>query len=570
MATVTGSDAVYLKALDVIGAQLAKLTLDLWGENGRETFQFARCAPAVAKLVAEFHAQHGRAPAMIFNDGFPPSYATQLKASPDAARGTVVYPLDCSTPEQVNIQTIPAFAVRVYANPGSVTYTGQANAGQGSTVDESRTAPYAGPYNSRAPSSWMPQDPYAPPIPQGAIVGGAYQTWAVLLVAMSHPEFLQCSDEGLILTPDGVAMIERSMSAWAVRAVSSNFFLGADTRRLFGDGPALYGIPYSIIDTMRVQWARVQKSGGFATFAMQLASWALSFAGFYAGAAALSGVLGGAFTLGNLSGTLSMASRFGVDTTKLNFALKLGDLTTGNILAKLPASSTGGAAMPDVSLSDIGAGNVDPSQVDFSNLMPDASNADFGAPIDIPQDWWTAGLDPTDPTLADPTNIPADLAYMNDQGIVYDGTVIATADEVSSVSQQVATDPAAAQQATQQVAQRIQDAASSAGVSISMADVMKNATAIVGLAAQWQTIQQKRANGTLGIGSNVLTTSNGSKVITNPDGSRTVIYPNGQVSTLPKGYNSPGVPGSLIAGVSNTTLALGAAGVLAIVMLARR
>lgn len=586
MALVSGSQAVYLKALDMLGAQLQQLTLDLYGPHGRESVNLAAAAPNLAAKIQDFYTQNGRAPDLIFNDGKPPYYLAQLQSRPDFQRGTVIQYLThvdqqgySGDPAQIYVNMIPVFAVRVGAH-GSFDTQQSVSYSEGDVQQITLTHNLDGAYNSRTASSWGASNANDPPIPISLVQFGAYQTWAIALLAIDHPELLYASDQGFVLTPDGVIAIEKSLPHWALTLEPLIFggVQSADVDAFYGNGPVLYGVPYSIVSTLQSQFQARQKAGSsILNSVVQLMGIAVSLAGFAAGGAALSGLVGGAFTLSNFSGALTMASKFGVNTGDLQIATKLIGLTTGNISFSVPSSSTGGAMPPDVSFSDIGAGAVDPSQIDFSNLMPsdtiDAASWDAG--VQIPSDWLSAGLDPTDPTMIDPSATLTDTPVMNDSGVELSGDQILSANETAQLDDAIYSGSVTQSQAVQDVASRIQSAAQSAGKMVDMSTILKDAQSIVGMAIQWTNAQNAK-RGIVAPGSSVLTGPNGSKIITNPNGTKTILYPNGQVATLPATYRSPGVSGggfsTLVQGLTSNpvALAIGGAVVVALLMRGRR
>lgn len=216
---------------------------------------------------------------------------------------------------------------------------------------------------------------------------------------------------------------------------------------------------------------------------------------------------------------------------------------------------TGGSA---VSLEDIGVtpetfdpgsfdpGYVDPGSVDYGSYDP---FADIGFAVD-------------DPVLTSPENAAADVMIVDDTGMIsLDGDPMFTPEEVNAYAA-VAGQPGADANALEAAKQRISEKASSSGISLSLADITKFAGDALKLATSFATLQAQKRNGTLAT-AGVLTPS-GSRVITNPNGTRTITYPDGRTLTTASAYQGSG---SLLPGISNTTLAIGAGSLIALVLI---
>lgn len=347
--------------LDVISAkvtealsQVAPISL-YSGVAGRPTsFDFVAAAPTISSKIYDFWAANKRTPALLFNDGMPPSWKDSLYRDPAALNGLITFVT--GTEYRIEVQgdlgpvqvasTVGAaiFNCKLLASPGATwTYFDDA-------LNREVTISLSGAYNSRVlgPGRVIPLDKFSV---------GAFQTWGLLMLAAQFPYTVFPSDDGFLITTDGVAILERTCAYWTQKIFAENLpgagdesYISSILKSTIGDGPHLSGIPYPIYEMLKQKY---KDSGTWTKMAMKAAEIAIGLAGFAFGMSALAGLAGGAFTIPNLSSAVSMAGRFGVDTGNLGPALKVVGALTGDMnIADTFTNSAAGA-------SDMSFGFVD-------------------------------------------------------------------------------------------------------------------------------------------------------------------------------------------------------------------
>lgn len=596
------NDAALVAIRAKLAESLSKVEIDLFGLRGIERFNFVAAVDNVASIVYDFWRRNGRAPAVLFNDGLPPTWKSALDSRAVYGINNLISPVTWTETQAVTwggesaygqtetvLNSRPAFNCKMWTHDGAtVTYDVMRRDNQNAEILERVTEPLTGPYNSRFVYPTQSGPVYVN-IPRSQFSGGVFQTWGVLLVALDHPEFVYATDEGLFLTMDGVAMIERSASYWLTRAIAGPVAGAADDAILYsvlGNGPVLRGLPNSLVEAMRRMEAAAKKESNPI---MQLASFALLAVGFYFGASGVSGLLGGQFTIPNLSQTVNLASKFGVDTGELGPGLKLlGTLTGGgNLLDTIsqPVNTAASAApiMDDWS-SAFGPGDwgPDPSSFivtdaylgdPFGSVPYEQFNTDFFGSIDVaPSEFSNADFyasldfDPFTGALGEGQAAFSDV--MGDWGPApeaYDaGIMLAEQDDmlshymsggVSAVQyaqsvgaspavnaaaqiamRQAGASPANVQASPQQAASAAQVAQQRAATSQNPADasIWSTAAQALNLYAQYQTIQAQQGRSPYGTMPTLPAGSPYSSggIVRQPDGSISVRRADGTVTTI--------------------------------------
>lgn len=365
-----------------LAESLAKVELDLFTREGARRFNYAAVTDNLTEIIYRFYTANGRAPSLIFNDGLPAAWKPALESRAVYGINNLISPVTWTSEQAVSgrgeaaygqtetlLHSRMAFNCKMWARDGASVRYDLLRPGVNGDVYESVTESLQGPYNSRFVFP-TPAGPVYVNIPRDQFSGGVFQTWGLLLVVAEHPEFVYATDEGCFLTMQGVAMIERSASYYATRFIRGEQAGAADDAVLYsvlGDGPVMLGIPLQLAEMLRQMEIAAKKESNPVR---QLASFALSAAGLFFGASGLSGLIGGQFTIPNLSASVNLASKFGIDTGQLGPSLKvIGALTGGDFSFTTAASSanTGSAIMDDWAAYTGVAGDwgPDPSTLDY-------------------------------------------------------------------------------------------------------------------------------------------------------------------------------------------------------------
>lgn len=600
--------AVLQKIRETLAPKLASVTLEIYGANGREPFNFQQGLEPLSQCLMAFWRQHGRMPEIIFNDGLPQAWLPALSQAPDLLEGLVsqlIWNEEFQMGGESNYgqvyestTSIFTFNCKMWAQ-GSVTFNKLRRSGELEFV-ETIVEPIQGPQNSRFVFKDREGENHYTNTPRSNYTGGAFQTWGVLLVLLDRPDFVYATDEGLFLTMDGVAMVERSLHYW-LRIATRNELQLQDESVVFaklGLGPVMRGVPWALIDKLKTML--VAKRAANAPL-RQIFKWVMSFVGFYFGGAAVNGLLSGAFTIPNFSGTLQIVSKFGVETGDLQSGLKIVGALTGptNLFNNL---TTGVPAMGDEDFT----GWVD----DWGDVVPsdfalDASAWDFGPGSDTWFDDWGSdafadlGVDPADfgnaqdafsealqgdwgtpfENLGDEAQYAQDMDilahYMEGPASVTQYAAAVGATPAGTAAAQAVmraaggsptnpnTSPQTTQRAQQIAAQQAQQAQQSGNWDI--ATVMNAASKLLGMYGQYEQIQLQRQRGLPrsiqypGTQSGAITRQpNGGITVRRPDGSMTTILPDGRTVNTAQGFSLP----SFLA-ENKTLLILGAAGLVA-------
>jgi hypothetical protein len=582
-----------------IGEKLGSADLELFTANGRENFNFGAATENLTQILFRFWKAHGRMPNVIFNDGIPPSWRAALEKTPGLMNAVFGYYkwLDTYRPgegenysgvQEVDVRALMVFNCKLMPRPGvkaSYQYINRISMDQ--ELIETVTVDVIGPQHGRMLDIGA--------VPRVDFLEGAFQTWGLLLIAITHPQYLYASDEGFMLTMDGVGMIERSPAHWLWVALHSEFGLPDDATiaAQLGSGPFMIGIPATMVDSIRKEMQAAKRAGHPA---MMIAKWVISMVGFYFGAAAASGLVGGAFTLPNLSGAVSLVNKFGIDTGNLSSILKVAGSLTGNVdfSSYLPQS---GAAMDDYDLwADIG---INPDTiVPFETAFPDFGDfGDFGAGVFVPDD--LGGYDLFADIGISPDSVDSSFQYVFDDSnwdVAQDAMANVTGDwgppaEDYNASEILAennaaleragggpvsvTQYAAVAKATPQVAAAVQAANRQTGGAPSStsttpsqaaraasvahqnanqlvaagnpaaASIWSTAGQVLSLYSQYQQIQARKQTGLPSsirypTNSTPVRQPDGSFSVRNADGTVTTIRPNGQTVTTPANVGLPG------------------------------
>lgn len=549
---VMGIDAVRLKAAAMLYDVLAKQTLELFTAGGKVLYNFGDSAPGLADALVRFYVEHNRAPHLLFNNGAPPSLAAALKAN-GAGNDVLTFatvtkvsdvfdPNEGSYPQTTHV--IPLLCVRCYIPPPGVTGYVMRYAEGG---DWQLPVTLEGAYPSRFATGCID------PVPIDAIQGGACNNWQVMLLAKTHPEFIIATDEGFVLTRDGVLCVEASCSYWVEKYIPHSIYANA---WLFPGIEPLYGFPVAILEQLR-KMREASFGDSPLDFIKDIAQIAITFIGFYFSVAGLAGLVNGAFTIPNIGSALSVADKFGVETSKLGAVLNIVSLTPDGIFGNTPG--IGG----DVALGDFETGDWGPSLDEaWGEIDLGVSVEDFGPSLD--EAWGAydpfAGMDFGTAQAAVTGDYSAtEVVNMdsNSGAIRLGGREIYTAADVQAWDAMRATVPPAVAQ--QVVRDTIQQKAAAAGISMSLGDITKAAGDVLKLAGSFYTIKAQAAQ----LAARGAILSNGAIMGTLANGTRTIQYPNGQVVTIPATGTVPGT--SLIPGIPNQYLYIGGA-VLAGVM----
>jgi hypothetical protein len=418
--------AVKAKLAELLGAKLSAVEVPLYTANGVELFNFGIATQNVVGILFDFWKKHGRAPNLIFNDGLPEAWKPALAA--EGGEQGLLSPLAWSyewygegETRQVNtnIDSLYMFNCKMWAVDAPVTYSKITNVTDSSETVQTFSETLNGPVNSRVVYKGELVN-----IPRQYFTGGTFQTWGILLVALDHPEYVYATDEGCFLTMDGVAMLERSAAYWWNVGVAGAYGKKRDENLIWeklGRGPVVRGIPNALIENLRKMFEKQQSTKQPLRLIIYLI---VTFVGFYYGASAASGLVGGAFTISNLSGTLSLASKFGIDTGQVSSALKIVGALTGNVdLVDTVRNSAGTPIMDDF---------------DFWGAMDaDSMPIDYGANLDFGWDMADAGsYGVVDPTWDIGTVSNADFYSMLEVDPVtleYGGDLSATQNAMSEV-----------------------------------------------------------------------------------------------------------------------------------------
>jgi hypothetical protein len=550
--TIAGPDAVYLKLSQTLLEKFQGQGIELFTAFGLTHFSYALCVSNLARLLTEFYVANGRAPNLLFNSGVPPSLESELKARPDFEAGAVTWKtIEWETginQETGQVQTlsigIPVFNVRVYtygADIETVSYSGESQTPTYSTVL------VQGAFNRRGD------------IPLSAIVGGAASNWIILLVAASNPELLAVTDEGIMLLPGGVAMVEKSLAYWAEQfMLSKGIAFQYGYGEYFEAGPVLVGFPPAMLEKFHEIYVR-DMAHGWRDFALMIISFVASAFSLYAGVNALGGLMNGVMSLGNVSGALSMADKFGIETSKVTAALNLASLTS----EYLPVNN--GGTMGEDGIFDFSTFDpdfIDPTSIDWGmDFDPFA-----GMEVEIAQDVMSGDFARLDRALIPvmDTGGTGDFARLDRLGtITLAETEMFSPFEVKLYADGTKT-PEFQAAAMTQASQRIAERATSSGLSLSASDITKFASDALKIAGQFYTLQtqaqiaQQRSRMMLPGGATMQTLANGT---------RTLTYPDGRVVTIPAAGT-----GSIIPGIPNQYLMYGAlafAGLAAVSILRR-
>lgn len=371
---------------------LSPNSIEIYGLLGKEQFNFSLAASNIADILFAFYEKNGRMPEVIFNDGMPKVFEP-LRNQPDFKDIVLWHRIykQYGGPSGENqsisdaIFTSPFLAVKVMLAPTTVTVEDNINYETGSSMLFEEVI--SGPRNSKPENvDWR------------SVEFAAFQTWGVLIIAATNPEFLYATDEGIMLTRDGAKMVDRSLAYWLEDSLQPSGFGMFNQEITFTDfytpGPVMMGVPFVIVDKLRQAIEASNRTRGHMKTFKFILSIVMSFVGFYFGASAMSGLVGGQFTIPNLTGTLNMAQKFGVDTGQLSTALKIVGLTTGNDPFNTASNLSKGASMDADFWSDIG---INPDSISY-----DVSGMDFGGAGDFvaadymsdPDFWNAIGIDP--------------------------------------------------------------------------------------------------------------------------------------------------------------------------------
>jgi hypothetical protein len=380
---MSNDSAVRAKLRDMLAETLAKVTLPLFTAQGTVAFNFSDATENLTDILFRFWQANQRMPELIFNDGIPPSWKAALESRPMSGLNSVMSPLVWTTftpsgdgSETVNTQSLLLFNCKYNPKPGVVVKYREDIITANGDIEQFYTDAITYPLNSRVVYQTPRGTNVYVNVPRSDFVAGAFQTWGVLLVVLTHPQYVYATDDGLMLSPDGIGMIERSAAHWLARGLRGGAaWWGSDAviADKLGAGPVMVGIPQALIDKMQQFENQLRADDNFVR---TLATWVFTFVGFYFGASAASGLIGGAFSIPNLSGTLQLVSRLGFDTGDASSALKIvGALTGPGNLWQSPVQS--GVSMDDFS----GDWGIDPTTIEYSTA--DLTESFEGVPFDF-------------------------------------------------------------------------------------------------------------------------------------------------------------------------------------------
>lgn len=358
----------------------ANQTLVLYTANGIVNAQFVEAVPNLVNILLAFYDANGRFPKTIFNDGLPASVAAALKASPNF--GSVIdwhsysYQQGSETSETGQVQTVsmglPKLSVRVGLNPGAERTVVAGVSPDGETYYRNELLGSVSNGTYQVPSSY--------------INAGAFNTWGILLVIYSRPDFVYATDEGILLTPNGVTMLENSLPYWLGRLNPPLTGWMCDVVQ----GPFTVGMPYELLMKVNDYLETAKKKSGANAFFLDIVGMALSFAGFAAGVTGLSNLVAGAINAANIGGALSVANKLGVNTGSAGTFVKIFDLTSGTGLDDTLLNSSSKVASMSTFGDDIGI----PGFGDYSDYAGDiTSGFDWTGGFDMTaNDAWAASL----------------------------------------------------------------------------------------------------------------------------------------------------------------------------------
>jgi hypothetical protein len=386
---MSNDSAVRAKLREMLFDKLVKVELPLFTAQGTVNFNFSTAVDNLTDILFQFWQSNQRMPTLIFNDGIPPSWKSALESRPMSGINAILSPLVWATynpsgdgSETVNTNSLFLFNCKYNPKPGAVVNYREDIVTANGDIEQFYTDALTYPLNSRVVYQTPRGTNVYVNIPRADFTAGAFQTWGVLLVVLTHPQFVYATDEGLMLTPDGIGMIERSAAHWLARGLRGGpAWWGSDAviAEKLGSGPVMVGIPQALVDKMQQFENQLRADDNFVR---TLATWVLSFVGFYFGASAASGLIGGAFTIPNISGTLQLASKFGVDTGDIAPALKIVGALTG------PGNLWQSQAQSGVSMDDFaGDWGIDPTTIEYSTVDMtgglDLSNDAFYSMLEI-------------------------------------------------------------------------------------------------------------------------------------------------------------------------------------------
>ncbi len=319
---------------------LDQVNLDLYdGSNTPVNFNFGLCVDNLAGLLWPFYLANNRMPAVLFNDGVPPSAAASLKSQQPIM---VPFVLNLNTFNEpftaVNIGDINTFLTSTTIPNVKVKLNGK-------TWHNYQGMQSGDPFyvDVNIPAGWINTRHFdlVNIAPLEIIDVGAYQTWAILLLIYSRPDLCFVSDDGILLYPKGIEVLENSMKYFMFRR--TNGVIGGNVLNIYdvaGSGPFLVGFPLKIIEVFNEQFQKqLAAESGFTPFLIEMAHIVLSAVGLYFGASALSGIVAGNFAIANLTSSLNLAKSFGINTGQLGTGLQLFNLTTGAIASSVPVTT---------------------------------------------------------------------------------------------------------------------------------------------------------------------------------------------------------------------------------------
>ncbi len=365
-------------------------SINLFTLSGSRNFNFGLAAPGLAKAVFAFQQSHGRVPNQLFNDGLLPSLKPQLQATGNLQRlvmfrdFTVNMDRYTYVPEEAGLGAYgfnaPILAAKVVTKPDAVYsfdivtvtnrdsgegYTTRVNLPMGGKAFNGRYYEIPGYVSDRPGDGWISFDD---------IAYGCFQNWGVILIAFSKPEYVFATDEGFMLTVEGIKYLEKSLAYW------SNMYSpwpGWPRTDLI-NGDVMIGMPIPILAQLKVLRDQQIAAGSTAASLVQLLTIALSFYGAYFGASGISGLVSGSYTLANLQSTIWLAGQLGIKVSPV---------------AGIGLKVLGGQFIPDgVVANPINSMIPDVSDIDDPALWDDAfaeldnwNNAliDFSADVEV-------------------------------------------------------------------------------------------------------------------------------------------------------------------------------------------
>ncbi len=493
------------------------------GDGTYENFNFGTCAPNVAKVLMPFWEKYGRMPNLIFNDGVPVSMAGALKAFPNWDSPIRFYKysnFDIWKGWDSWADAFPALSVAVKLHDGTVT-------------------------PSRLYDSFASWNEY----PLDTVEFGAAKTWQVLLLAYSYPDTLFATDEGIMVTPEGVNVLECSLP-YFMSSISPGL-LESESREFWGAGPFLFGVPKDIVFAAIGSYQKYEefRDEQDKTTFMDVFSMLLSVISVYFAGLGFSGLMAGAFTIPNITGTLSLASKVGLDTGELGTALKLINLTQGDF--SFDNSEITGGAMEDFGDFDgIDFSDAFDALDDYSLALDETNWGDVFDGVDFSDaggflNEWNADISATwSENLVESWG---DLeAWVTDAGPVSAGqfsTIAGAIPAVTSAASAVlkasgASPTAPASPAQIQAAKTLAQSQATAATTPAAQTVWGQATQLLQLYGQYQLqaaqiergVPLTRTSPTFA--NPVVRQPDGSVSVRNPDGTITTLRPNGSTGGL--------------------------------------